>query len=317
MIKQGFYDLIIIFGFRLESEELEDVSLFELYQNTKSQIKIYLSKNYNRKYELYVEDEKNMNSSMVFIQPRKTYIFVFQFLLKKAKQLKINYIKDDDGANSKEGVNSGHQIKLKSIKLDNLKICIGCKREKESNTFKPNFSGYIGDLIILNAKHIKEEKDLEIFKDILKLKGDYIEIAKILSNNNSMQNDNYYNMEYNSTLKESRQILVSLENKTEFKSNFMINTIISPKYFKLVEYHDDIDYLNNSLNDEHYIQKISKPLSLKYKYFTGKTKSEPNYKKCITINSSLYNRYFHFFERKYSIIEFVKYEGIHYLSLIF
>ena len=333
LIKQGFYcmndktginadinnlenDFIIIFGFRLESEELEDVSLFELYQNQKSQIKIYLSKNYNRKYELYVEDDKNMNSSMVFIQPRKTYIFVFQFLLKKAKQLKINYIKDDGGANSKEGVNSGHQIKLKSIKLDNLKICIGFKREKE-NPFKPNFSGYIGDLIILNAKHIKEEKDLEIFKDILKLKGDYIEIAKILSNNNSMQNDNYYNMEYNSTLKESRQILVSLENKTEFKSNFMINTIISPKYFKLVECHDDIDYLDNSLNDEHYIQKISKPLSLKYKYFTGKTKSEPNYKKCITINSSLYNRYFHFFERKYSIIEFVKYEGIHYLSLIF
>ena len=32
-------------------------------------------------------------------------------------------------------------------------------------------------------ERIKEEKDLEIFKDILKLKGDYIEIAKILSNN--------------------------------------------------------------------------------------------------------------------------------------
>ena len=331
MIKRGFYfvndktgiigdinnlenDFIIIFGFRLESEEFEDVSLFEIYQNQKTQIKVYLTKNYGGKYELHVEEEKNMKSSMVFIQLRKTYIFIFQFLLKKAKQLKIIYIKDDDASNSEANINSGNPLKLKSIKQDNLKICIGCKRE---NKFKPNFAGCMGDLIILNAKHIKEDKDLEIFKEILKLKGDYIEIAKILSNNNSRQKDNYYNMEYNSTFKESKNILKSLENKTEFKSNFVINTIISPKYFKLVEYHDDIDYLDNSFNDEYYLQKISKPISLKYKYFTSKTKSEPNYKKCITINSSLYNRYFHFFERKNSMIEFVKYEGIHYLSLIF
>ena len=334
MIKQGFYclndkaginadinnlenDFIILFGFRLESEQFEDISIFELYQNQKSQIKVFLAKNLNGKLELQIEDEKNMNSSMISIQLRRTYIFAFQFLLKKAKQLKIIYIKDDNNSNSKDKINSGNSIKIKSIKLDNLKICIGCKRDIRENTFKPNFSGYIGDLIILNAKHIKEDKDLEIFEDILKLKGDYIEIAKILSNNILKQKDNYYNMEYNSTLKETKNILERVENKTEFKSNFIINTIISPKYFKLVEYHDDIDYLDNLSNDEYYLQKISKPLSLKYKYLTSKTKYEPNYKKGMTINSSLFNRYFHYFERKSSIIEFVKNEGIHYLSLIF
>ena len=331
MMKQGFYfvndkagihgdlnnlenDFIVIFGFRLESEEYNDISLFEIYQNQKTQVKVFLTKNSNGKYELQVEDEKNMNFAKIYIQIKKTYIFVFQFLLKKSKQLKIIYIRDDEGSNSEAKINSGTPIKMKSIKQDNLKICIGCKRE---NNFKPNFSGYLGDFIILNAKHIKEEKELEFFNDILNLKDDYIEIETILSINNPRQKDNYYNFEYNSNFKKSKVILENLDNKVEFKTNFIINTIISPKYFKLVEYHDDVDYIDDLINDEYYLQKLRKPLTLKYKYITSKTKVEPNYKKCLTINTSLYNRYFHFFERKFALVEFVKYEGIHYLSLIF
>ena len=330
MLKQGFYfanekaringdinnlenDFFIIFGFRIESEEFDVISLFDIYQNQKTLIKIYLTKNLYGKYELQIEDDKNVNSSKVYVQRGKTYIFDFQFLLKKYKLLKINYIKDNDGANSKAKIHSGNQIKIKNIKQDNLKICIGCKRE---NDFEPNFVGYMGDIIILNNKHIKEEKDLDIYNDILKLKGNYVEIEKILSNN-TLQKDNNYNLEYNSNFNnKSKEILKRLSNNAEFKTNNIINTIISPKYFKLVEYHDDIDYID-SINEKDYMQKLSKPFTLKYKYITNKTKSDSNYKRIFTINSSLFNRYFHFFERKFSLIEFVKYEGIHFLSLIF
>ena len=37
----------------------------------------------------------------------------------------------------------------------------------------------------------------------------------------------------------------------------------------------------------------------------------------MTINSSIFTNEFNIFERKYSLIEFVKYEGIHFLSLLF
>ena len=111
MIKQGFYcvndkaginadinnlenDFIIIFGFRLESEELEDVSLFELYQNQKSQIKIYLSKNYNRKYELYVEDDKNMKKlEMKSINISNHLIYKPNSYIQKPKMLYIHFYK--------------------------------------------------------------------------------------------------------------------------------------------------------------------------------------------------------------------------------
>ena len=211
-----------------------DVSLFEIYREEKSQIKIYLRKDIYNKYELQIEDEKGVNSSKVNIQIKTTYIFIFQFSFKK-KEIKIVYIKDidnNDNSDTKKGesntkVNLGKEIKIKSIKQDNLKICIGCKRGRN---YENNFKGFIGDFIILNAKHIKDKKDQELnelYENILKLKGDYIELIKILSiNGNHINKDAYYNAEYNSTFKESKNILEKFINNEKFKSNFSINTII-------------------------------------------------------------------------------------------
>ena len=343
MIKQGFYlankksviygdinnlehDFLILFGFRLESDDLYDVSLFEIYREEKSQIKIYLRKDIYNKYELQIEDEKGVNSSKVNIQIKTTYIFIFQFSFKK-KEIKIVYIKDidnNDNSDTKKGesntkVNLGKEIKIKSIKQDNLKICIGCKRGRN---FENNFKGFIGDFIILNGKHIKDKKDQELnelYENILKLKGDYIELIKILSiNGNHINKDAYYNAEYNSTFKESKNILEKFINNEKFKSNFSINTIIRSKYFKLVEYKDDIDYINFNNNNDEYFEKLEKPFSVKYKYINTNTKikSEILNKKSFDLNTSLFNRYFHIFERKFSLLEFIKYDGIHYLSLI-
>ena len=329
LMKQGFYfgnqisciygdinnlenDFLILFSVRLESDELSDVSFFEITHEGRTQIKVYLEKTINDKYELQIELETGIFSANFFVSIKKTYIFIFHFMVKKF--LKIIYIKDSDD-NKKDlncKINCGSQIKFKNIRQSNLKIWIGCKRERHS--FKNNFIGLIGDFIIFNTKHIKENKFNEIYEEILNLKSGYSKILEILSNNNkniTLQKDTYYILEDNKTFNEINGNLNQLTNKAELKSNFTINTFISSKYFNLVEYKDDIDYLDSNNNP----QLLEKPLSLKYKYINY-FKSD-SYKKNININSSLFNRYFHILERRFSLLEFVKYEGINYLSFIF
>ena len=313
-------DFLIIFGFRLESEDTNDIPLFEIYQEDKQQIKCYINLSMSNKYQLQIEDEKHVHNPNIYIKNKKTYIFIFQFMLKKSKSLKISYIKDDENGKNeqlKAKINMGKTIKIRSIKQDNLKIFIGCKRENEIVT---NFDGYMGDFIILNSnKSIKEDKDKDLYDTILNLKYNYTEIIKLLSSNKNtlLQNDNYYNLENNSTFNTTKKTLKQLENREDFLNNYSINTIISQKYFKLVEYHDDIDYIDSFNNFEYYLKEGQKPLSIKHKYFIFKGKSDSNPKKKYTIITSIFNRYFHFFERKFSLIEFIKHEGIHFLSLIF
>jgi hypothetical protein len=89
MIKQGFFfgnefsgiygdlsnnfenDFAIIFGFRLESDLLYDVVLFELYNEEKNQIKIFLRKNLQNNYELYTLDGDKEKSTKIIIYPKK------------------------------------------------------------------------------------------------------------------------------------------------------------------------------------------------------------------------------------------------------
>ena len=178
MLKQGFYlgdkksviygdinnlenDIFIIFGFKLESDELYNVSLFELYRKELTLIKFYLTKDLNNVYELQIEDDR-MNSTRVNIEIRKTYIFIFHISFKK-KEIKIIYIKDTENKeNNKEWdmkINLGKEtkLKIKNLKLDNLKICFGCKRI--NNRFQNNFVGFIGNFIILSMKHIKDKNE--------------------------------------------------------------------------------------------------------------------------------------------------------------
>ena len=103
LLKKGFYlgnetgaiygdinnlepDFLIIFGFKLESDDLYDNSLFELYRKDSSLIKFYLTKDLSNMYELQIEDEK-INSTKVIIQMKKAYIIFlfFKFHLKRKK----------------------------------------------------------------------------------------------------------------------------------------------------------------------------------------------------------------------------------------
>ena len=84
MIKQGFYfgnqisgiygdinnldnDFVIIFSLRIESDELKDISIFDIYCENRSQIKLYLEKTERNEYELKTDIEDNSDSAKVHI----------------------------------------------------------------------------------------------------------------------------------------------------------------------------------------------------------------------------------------------------------
>ena len=344
IIKQGFYlgneisyiygdvnsnlenDFVIFFSFRLESVQLNNVVLFELYNENKTQIKFTLMKNKENNYEMHFLDDSKDSSTKIIIQSKITYIFSFIFVtegLFRHKAIKIKYIKDEKGEGKEFKnikINSCSEA-IKSKNIDNIKkICIGCERIKgKTDKFENQFKGYIGDFIILNVKKIKESIDSKIFEDILKLKQNYSYILTLLSDNinKAIYADNSFHLEYNSTFNKIKNDYENLQKKVEFKTNFTINTIISIKYFKLIEYQDELDFINPNINYDCYLRQLATPKSIKLIYLNYKIKSDSNNKKCLTINSSVFNNKFHTFEFKYSLIEFVKYEGIHYLSLLF
>ena len=319
-------DFVIFFSFRLESIQLNNVVLFELYNENKTQIKFSLMKNKENNYEMHFIDESKDSSTKILIQPKFTYIFSFIFVtegLFRHKAIKIKYVKDDSGEGKELKnikINSCSEA-IKTKNIDNIKkICIGCERIKgKTDKFENQFIGYMGDLIILNVKKIKESMDSKIFEDILRLKQNYSYILTLLSDNisKSIYADNSFNLEYNSTFNKIKNDYENLQKKSEFKTNFTINTIISSKYFKLIEYQDELDFINPNINYDCYLRQLATPKSIKLRYLNYKIKSDSNNKKCLTINSSVFNNKFHTFEFKYSLIEFVKYEGIHYLSLLF
>ena len=337
IIKNGFYfenklggiygdinnnfenDFVILFSFRLVSDQLSKIVIFELYNEEKTQIKFFLTKDLKNKYELVAVDGDKEKSTRINIYPDRTYIFELMFTtegFRRHKSMKMLYVSDnDDKSEKKEIINSGAEIKFKNI--DNIKgFSIGCERDKfNKNLFLNKFEGFIGNFIILNAKHIKE--NMNSYNEILKLKNNYYYIIKILLDENSLFEDKSFNLEFNSSFNECKKIYEDLKINTEFKKDNTINTFVCPKYFKLVEYQDDIDYLNLINNYDYYTDKLEVPFSIKLKYLNYKMKSDPSNSKKLTINSSVFSKNFTIFERKFSLIEFVKYDGVHYLSLLF
>ena len=340
LLKEGFYfgnkssviygdlntplvgDFAIIFGIKLESEKLDNTILFELFNEEKSLVKFIINKNLKNHYELIAQFESKDSSTNVIIKSKKTYIFSFFFTtegLFHQSFIKIKYIKDDNTENEDLEIYSGANIKYKNINNIN-KFCFGCDRirKKRQNTFENKFNGFIGDVIILNVKHNKGFNDSKLFEEILKLKYNYGYIIKLLSEkNNIIQADCSYKEEYNSTFNDIKKIYENIQIRNEFKTNITINTILKSKYFKLIDYQDDINYINSFNSYKEYSNKLEIPISIDMIYFDNIIKNESKNKKIINMNSSIFNKDFHIFERKYSLVEFIKYEGIQYLSLLF
>ena len=341
LLKEGFYfgsklsgiiceinslenEFILMMGFKLESSNLNNILLFDMINNTSntSQVKFYLVKRYNNKdYNLFVDDEKGKKETKIVISTGKTYIFTFHFNIKgswKGTSININYVKDEDLIDKEEyipDIKSGLKIKIKNMKSESLNLYIGCGIQMREGNVENAFKGYIGDIFIFNIKNFKDKNGIEFNKYLLNLQRHYSNILSIFSENleefdfnNNIENDPNY-LKYKEKIKEFNDN----DNKL-FKS---IKLIISPKYFKAIEYQDDIDYMNLTNNYENYLQKKETIFKFKKKYIDFKLKYEASEEnKIIQLNTSLFDKNFHTFENKMTLIEFIKYDGIHYLCLL-
>ena len=339
-IKKGFYlgnetsgfycninslenEFVILFGFRIESSELDEITLFNIVNN-KDQItlvKFYLSKTYhNDIYELSVEDKKEQHSVKINIYHGKNYIFAISFKIggiMKSSEINVTYVKDDNRKKKLEyeiEPKNGREIKIKNFKNENIGIYFGCDFDnKKAYKLVNKFHGFIGDIFILNTKNIKNSDiENEFIKLILSLEGKYINLLSIFGG--KYENNIYMNFKEDNNskyieLKEKIKDLAKNENK-------FFNTIILSDFFKLVEYKDETDFIkkisnNNDLNEE------IKEISFKKKYLDFKVNSDPlEDDKIIKIFPSTFNKKFHIFQNELTLDEFIKYGGINYLSLL-
>ena len=276
------------------------------------QIRIWLSKrrNTNDEYDLIISDKNKEHETNVIIKSRINYIFSFNFI--KNKKVRISYISDTSGK-----INKSEEINLK-FNIDNTNIYIGCDKrnnlEEEYNTF----FGCIGTIIILNNKKLAKKGD-ENIDLILQLKGDYASTILMSSKDNDSKTD-LINCEQKFAFKnlfENNNVLDRLKEIYESaKIKFVesIKIIISPYSLKLVEYDDEIDYLKKFNN----FKKIERSnIEVRQNYLNLKQKSSSSKgEKLFKIFSPCFNSEFNIFENKYSLEEFMKYDGIYYLCLL-
>ena len=343
-IKQGFYlgsevsglacdytsfenEFTILFGFRLESNELDEITLFQIL-NVKEQttfIKFYLRKTQNtNSYEMFVGDKKESEYKLrIFINHGKNYIMAIYFKvggLVQSTTIKTIYIKDDNRKDKKEydvELKNGMDLKLKNIKSDNISMVFGCDLDfMEDDKIINKFRGFIGDIIILNRKNIKNTgicgKDDEFSKILLSFEGNYRDILSILGESYDyiFAGDNNNNLK----LYELREKIKNCY-ENENKMSDTIKSIISSNAFQLIEYRDEMEY-NNKIKNDNYNEE-SNTIHIKKKYIDLKVKSdilEDN--KQIKIYNSYFDKNFHIFKNELTLKQFINCGGIDYLSLL-
>ena len=309
-------DFTIIFAIKLDKENEDEITVFKLFSNFEKNyyISFFLRKKFNHNsYDLICEqnlDKLKNNDIKINVEKEMNYIFAITFKSEGIfkSTIKTRYIKD-----SAKDFFSGSDVKTKSIKKDNLKIAFGCDLNPKSNTIEGKFKGFIGDIIIFNSKNYKIVDGNKNFEGdfIINLKGEYKNIIDLLIEKENQENNIFINKKQNEETKEKLKNMeieknMSLDN---------IKLIISPDYFKLINYYDDIDYLNipNNILDN----KASDKYFIKRKYADLKLKSEPNDNdENIIIHTLFFDNNFHPYKNYLTLNEFIKYDGINFLSLL-
>ena len=339
-LKQGFYlgnqesgivcdfnslnnEFVIFFGFRLQNSDIKEITLFEIKYNKDNsrQIKIFLKSNdSNNNYEMFAEDKNDqVQSFQININVDINYIFSIHFKiggLMHHTSIKVNYIRDNIYTNNKEDVKKElkediKEIKIKNFRTEDFSLYFGCDINNNGQDIINKFRGYIGDIIILNGANFKNLYDnTEIDKLLFNLKGKYPDIfslsAEIQESNIFIKNEN--NGPNFIELKEKIKTFRDNENTL-----FDAIKIISSNYFKLVNYEDNVDYLDSK---KKLLTEKNKTI-IKKKYFDCKIKSDSSEDiRAIKIYTSIFDKKFHVFHNKLTISEFIKYDGIDYLSLL-
>ena len=322
-------DFMLIFGFSLQeiNNQIHNIKEWTLIniRNDKNESKLKISlleiENIKNQYNLIIKTSKKSYKTQIIVLSKKTYIFSFNVTSSfKGTNLKIYYT---DGSGSDEPkINEIDKLSIDSLNDKNLKIYIGCdiKDDKKmpldlEKEYYNTFTGYIGNIIILNSKKILKKNTQDIPRIFLSFKGDYdsnILMALGTNDNKSclINNENKYNDN-----QIQNRIMEITENSSDFFESLKI--LISSESFKLIEYKDEIDYLNLCNNYDLYEELKKTSINARQNYLNLKQKKNNLKDKMINIFTSFFNCRFHIFENKRTLDEFMKYDGIHYLCLLF
>ena len=323
-------EFLIIFGFKMESNDEEERTLFQIVNNKDKTplIKCFLRKYSNEKeksniYRMFLKDKKEGEEFIeIKVFYEKYYIFSFHFKMRGIMQsptIKGNFIKDDNNPNwerYKPDPKNGKEFRAKNLKNENITIYFGSELDTKSGKIINKFRGFIGDIIILNSKHLKysgnSNLNHELSKILLHLERDYKDIpyifgekveGNIFINKNVNKNKNYEDL-----INE-----IHCYEKNEKKIFESIKLVINPNSFKLFNYKELIDFVKS--NDNFQYKNLKTSIKKKYLEFRVKPESSES-DKTININTSFFDKNYHIFENKSTLVEFVKFNGIHFLSLL-
>jgi hypothetical protein len=372
MLKNGFYfgdknnngiiaeidkmpdDIIISFGFKLIIKKNEPTKRENILvqfktknENSPALLKINILNKLNKYYlSLITKREKEYDGTEII--PYKYYIFSLHF---KQAKCYFRFICDDIPIQIFFDINK----KIDFTPVDNLILCVGCdiefddknkKNEKSNYIYKSQFTGFIGDIHIINSqgfefikndtfrdiseikrkkKDKKEQQNNETFLQeiILDLKGKYGN-AIVKSINEQINLDEYIMTNLEAITKEKSKkndheyfnILILKDNIKGYKIIDNVALFISTYNFKLIDYMDNIDYLNY---DNLYFEKEKdlKDYKKEYQYINNYRIYNKDFEnKAIEINTKLFDCNFNIFENRSSFLRFIDEDGIYHLILI-
>ena len=311
------------FNFIISEEEKDEYIIFQIKNNEqKVQIKVSIFK-INEEYFLFIIDsnlKKIGECWKMKINPNNYYFFTLN--VEKGKNITISYFKDNKYFEAK--------FKIKEIKTNNLLLSLGCeieKIDKKSNLIINNykfinkFSGFIGDIFLIDLHSYKEKFNLQ--KNILNLKGKYgYTLVKSLWEQKSLNEYITSNLEQTSKkLSETddgpNYFKTKVSSKKQFKIIDNIEIYIDSSNFRLINYLDSIDYMNYD-NKYHQKEKLLNKTKKENQYFNNLKSKELtcNNNKIILISSSLFNCHFNALDNTSGIIKFIEEDGIFYMLLI-
>ena len=317
---------LLAFGFNLiiTEEEKKEYIIFQLKKKTeqKAQLKASILKNNNGEYYLHIIDSSLNEEGTRWkkrINPNQYYSYVI--LVDKKKNITVSYYSDINNIKKETFI-------IKEMLISNLFLTVGCDVEKinnNSNTIYNNYkiinsyTGFIGDIFIINTHLYKDKFPLE--KNILNLRGKYgYTLLKSLWEQKSLNEYVTSNLEKttNTALDNDDDLSIfkmMFSSDRKFKIIDNVQLYINSSNFSLVEYLDNIDYMNYN-NLYHIKEKLLNKTKKEKQFFDNlKTKANINQKKLIVIGTSLFNKDFNFVENKSGLVKFVEEDGIFYMLL--
>ena len=318
------------FNFNITDEPKEEYIIFQFINNEqKVQLKASVNKIKNVYYLCFIDSTLNKDKIKFKIEPEHYYSYV---IVVNKKYINIRHQE------------SSLSFKIKEMLTSGLLLAVGCNiKKKESSiiSMKGNYdifnsyTGFIGDLFIINMKDynesIKDYKEkIYLDKNILDLKGKYghtivkcIHEQKLLGEyiiSNLEQTSKYIN-KINDDDSDKNIFKYLINEQKGFKIIDNIKLCVNALNFRLVEYLDNIDFMN--YNNKYYEkEKLINKYKKEQQYFNNYRsikldKDINNVNKTLEINSSLFNCNFCIIENTSSLIKFVEEDGLFYIHLIF